>query len=409
LLGDLRSDVLLSAIEARDTLLMPSQDVEERRGRLTGLKGHSETILRDLAPIIPAEYTGRLLLLTQQVNAYWNVLESMQVKAGAGKPESHERFLIEQILPKRQLVLNLAGEIERLTRDSLRQHRKEIDSRQEALPAYVAEAIGGTLLMGILVAAASFAGIDRAERIAAERNRVLLGKEEELRLLSQKLVKTQEEERRSLSRDLHDQIGQVLTAIRISVGNVEEALHHPDGSDKAAMQLEQAKRLSEQALRSVREIAMGLRPAMLDDLGLGAALEWQARQFSRLCGVPVTANLEGDLDLLSEVQRVCVYRVVQEALNNAAKHAKASEISISVSGGPEGVRIEVRDNGTGFNSTAFNATASHSDMGSERGLGLLGIKERVRQLGGDANIDSRPGSGTTLLANIPFRSSPEAA
>ena len=87
------------------------------------------------------------------------------------------------------------------------------------------------------------------------------------------------------------------------------------------MQLEQAKRLSEQALRSVREIAMGLRPAMLDDLGLGAALEWQARQFSRLCDVPVTAKFEVDLESLSEAHRVCVYRVVQEALNIAAKHA----------------------------------------------------------------------------------------
>jgi signal transduction histidine kinase len=399
LLGNLRSDILLSAIEARDILLMPSQDVEERQDRLAGLKGSSETILRDLAPVIPAEYAGRLQTLGQQVNGYWNVLQSIPIRPSASKPESHERFLIEQILPKRQLVLNLAAEIETLTRDSLGKHRNEIDSRQAGLPAYVAEAIGGTLLMGILVAVASLAFIERSERIAAYRNRVLIGKEEELRLLSQKLVKTQEEERRSLSRDLHDQIGQVLTAVRISVGNVEDALHHPDGSDKAIVQLEQAKRLSEQALRSIREIAMGLRPAMLDDLGLGAALEWQARQFSRLCNVPVTAQLEGDLESLSEAQRVCVYRVVQEALNNAAKHAKASEIAIGVSGGPAGVQIEVRDNGTGFNST----------KGSEPGLGLVGIKERVRQLGGDAKIDSRPGSGTSLLAHIPLRSSPEPA
>ena len=125
------------------------------------------------------------------------------------------------------MVLNLAAEIEKLTRDSLRKHRDEIDKRQAGLPTYVAEAIGGTLLIGILVAAASLLGIARSEQIAADRNRVLVAQEEELRLLSQKLVKAQEEERRSLSRDLHDQIGQVLTAVRISVGNVEEALHKP--------------------------------------------------------------------------------------------------------------------------------------------------------------------------------------
>ena len=108
----------------------------------------------------------------------------------------------------------------------------------------------------------------------------------------------------------------------------------------------------------------------------------------------------GDLDALSEAQRVCVYRVVQEALNNAAKHANASEILIAVSGTGTDIRIEVRDNGAGFDSA----------LRSEPGLGLVGIKERVnRQLGGDADISSRPGSGTTLLARIPLRFSPEAA
>jgi len=381
----LRTDILLSAIEARDTLLIPAQGADERRNRMMGLKRSSESTLDNLVTIIPSEYNGRLQTLTQQVNAYWHVLLSIPVLPTDGK------FLIDQVLPKRQVVLNLAAEIEKLTRDSLRKHRDEIDKRQAGLPTYVAEAIGGTLLIGIFVAAASLLGIVRSERIAMDRNRVLMAQEEELRLLSQKLVNAQEEERRSLSRDLHDQIGQVLTAVRISVGNVEEALHNPDGSDKATVQLEQAKRLSEQALRSVREIAMGLRPAMLDDLGLGAALEWQARQFSRLCDVPVTAKLEGDLDSLSEAHRVCVYRVVQEALNNAAKHAKASAIVITVSGSLAGVRIEVCDNGAGFDTTPKSGT----------GLGLVGIKERVRQLGGDANIDSRPGLGTTLLAHIP--------
>ncbi len=398
LLGDLRSDILLSAIEVRDILLLPSLGAE-RHGRLARLRQSSRSTLHDLSSIIPAEYTGRLDLLTQQVDAYWNVLANIPDSLSGAGPESHEKFLIEQILPKRQIVLDLASEMERLTRDSIRKHRNEIDIRQAGLPVYAAEAIGGTLLIGILVAAASLTGIARSERIAAERHRTLADKEEELRRLSQKLVKAQEEERRSISRDLHDQIGQVLTAVRISVGNVEEALHNPDGSDKAEVQLEQAKRLSEQALRSVREIAMGLRPAMLDDLGLGAALEWQARQFSRLCHVPVTAQLAGDLDSLSEAQRVCVYRVVQEALNNAAKHAKASEISIAVAGTATSVRIEVRDNGAGFDSA----------MRTDPGLGLVGIKERVRQLGGDADIASRPGIGTTLLAHIPLRPSSEAA
>ena len=155
LLGDLRSDILLSAIEARDNLLIPSQGSDDRRNRIAGLKRSSQSTLDGLVSVIPTEYSGRLQTLTHQVNAYWHVLLSIPVLPTDGK------FLIDEVLPKRQVVLSLAAEIEKLTRDSLRQHRNEIDARQAGLPDYVAEAIGGTLLIGIFVAAASLFGIAR--------------------------------------------------------------------------------------------------------------------------------------------------------------------------------------------------------------------------------------------------------
>jgi signal transduction histidine kinase len=163
--------------------------------------------------------------------------------------------------------------------------------------------------------------------------------------------------------------------------------------------VDQAKRLAEQALRSVRDIAMGLRPAMLDDLGLGAALEWQARQFSRLSGVPVSVTVEGELEKCSDAQRTCIYRVVQEALNNVAKHARASEVMLLVKLGEAGIRIEISDNGKGF------------EVGSRKhtGLGLVGIKERVRQLGGDADVESKSSSGTALRVWLPLHSRLESA
>lgn len=399
LLGGLRSDILLSAIEARDILLLPSQGLNERLTKISRLQASSEVSLRALKTVLPAEYGGRFQTLSQQVDAYWRLLAAITVAPREPKTAFTEQFLNGQMLPKRQTVLTLAAEIELLTRDSIRKHRSEIDRRQAGLPLFVYQAVGGTLLLGLLVAVISLIAIIRLEKTAAERHLAVVEKEEELRRLSQKLVKAQEEERRSLSRDLHDQIGQVLTAVRISVGNVEEALLNPDGTDKIATQLDQAKRLSEQALRSVRDIAMGLRPAMLDDLGLEAALEWQAKQFSRLCAVPVSATVKGDLDSLSEPQRICVYRVVQEALNNVAKHAKASEITLFVAGEDAAVRIEVRDNGAGFDATSVK----------DSGMGLVGIKERVRQLGGKANVESRPGEGTALQAWFPVHPSPEPA
>ena len=182
--------------------------------------------------------------------------------------------------------------------------------------------IGATIAVGMLIALLSILQIVRLERLAAAQHAKVREAEKELRELSQQLVHAQEEERRSLSRELHDQIGQLLTAVRIGIGNLEKALGVCP--ERVQQQLDQSRRIVEQVLRSVRDLAMGLRPTMLDDLGLGAALEWQARQHSRLCGVPVTLNLEGELNLLSDEQRTCVYRVVQEALNNIAKHASAT-------------------------------------------------------------------------------------
>jgi signal transduction histidine kinase len=130
---------------------------------------------------------------------------------------------------------------------------------------------------------------------------------------------------------------------------------------------------------------------MLDDLGLGPALEWQAREFSRRHGVPVTVQLEGALDCLPDGHRTCIYRVVQEALTNIARHAEASEIRVSLHGARDRAFLTVQDNGVGFD----------FDSRHSRGLGLLGIQERVRELGGAVTWTSQPGRGTMLSAEIP--------
>jgi signal transduction histidine kinase len=198
-------------------------------------------------------------------------------------------------------------------------------------------------------------------------------------------------ERKSLSRELHDEVGQMLTAVGIELANLN-SLRSSDQSTFSA-RVEDAKRLNTDAMRVIRDLAMGLRPSMLDDLGLAPALEWQGREFSRHTGVPATVEVNGMLDDLSEPHRTCIYRVVQEALTNCAKHAKASNVTVSVSGRAESVEAFIRDDGVGFNAVSRSAL----------GLGLLGIEERVQELDGTFNITSRPGRGTTLRVRIPVK------
>ena len=143
-------------------------------------------------------------------------------------------------------------------------------------------------------------------------------------------------------------------------------------------------------MRAIRDLAMGLRPSMLDDSGIEAALQWQGREFSRHTGVPATVRVDGSLDHLSDSQCTCIYRVVQEALTNCARHAKAKHVLVSLRAGEHGVVLMVKDDGVGFNSAAARGC-----------LGLLGMQERVQELDGTVKMTSRPNSGTTIEVELP--------
>jgi signal transduction histidine kinase len=220
----------------------------------------------------------------------------------------------------------------------------------------------------------------------------LVETERQLRWLSQKLVHAQEEERKSLSRELHDEIGQMLTGIRMVFGNLEQLRTTP-GVD-FGNQVAEGKGLAEETLQMVRNLALGLRPSMLDDLGLEPALEWQAREFSRRSGISVEFKTDGSLENIPEVIRTCIYRVVQESLTNCARHSQAKTVRIDLHGGLTELSLLVSDDGVGFAPARTNS----------RGLGLVGIQERVRELGGRVDVDSQPEKGTVLKALIPLQS-----
>ena len=168
------------------------------------------------------------------------------------------------------------------------------------------------------------------------------------------------------------------------------------GDDTFREHMKEAKGLAEQTLRSVRSLAMGLRPSMLDDLGLGPALEWQAREFSRRTGIPVEVSREGELDDLPEAHRTCLYRAVQESLTNCARHAQAHQIRIAANSDHGRLSLIVQDDGRGMPAAILNKREAYGT------LGLLGIEERVKELAGKLEVYSRPGKGTLLKITIPL-------
>ena len=283
----------------------------------------------------------------------------------------------------------MASEISDFNQVNFQREQDNISRSRQDFRHYLIQLIVVVLFLGGVVAATSIMRLAKLERRAEEHRLNNERAEAELRHLSQQLVRVQEEERKSISRELHDEVGQTLTAIRMELSNLEE-LHNLDGS-QFHQHLGEARRLAGEVLQVVRNLAMGLRPSILDDLGLGPALEWQAKEFSRRSGVPVTAEIDGTLDGLSETHLTHVYRIVQEALTNCARHARAKNIRITLHGDRDHLALTIQDDGIGFN---------QRDR-SKKGLGLTSIEERVRELGGRMEIISQLKKGTLLRIEIP--------
>jgi signal transduction histidine kinase len=206
--------------------------------------------------------------------------------------------------------------------------------------------------------------------------------------LSARLVDAQETERRTISRELHDEVGQALGVLLVEAGRLSNMLGHE--RPEVRMQIENIRSVAERTVQDVRNIALLLRPSMLDDLGLVAALEWQGREVSRHSEIEVDVQSEVVSDDLPDEYRICIYRLVQEALNNAVRHSGARNATVTVRQCAKSVTVEVSDSGRGFNPQR------------SRGLGILGMEERVKRLGGTFTIASEPGRGVIVRAELPF-------
>jgi signal transduction histidine kinase len=263
--------------------------------------------------------------------------------------------------------------------------------------------LDGTLLKSFVIALASALAlviasmiyILRLERQTQMRYLELARSRHELQRLSLRLVDAQESERRSISRELHDEIGQSLGALLVDLSRLSASLA-PDRPE-VKEQVDRMKAVAENSVQAVRNIALLLRPSMLDDLGLGPALEWQGREVSRRSDIEVEVRAESAFGDLPAEYATTIYRLVQEALNNAVRHSGAKTARVEVDQSSGGIRVRISDDGRGF------------DPQRTRGLGILGMEERVKRLNGEFTVDSAPGRGTSIVAELPLPPASAAA
>lgn len=236
---------------------------------------------------------------------------------------------------------------------------------------------------------------DMAETVAA-RTRDLEEMTEALRALAARLDQVREQERTRISREIHDELGQALTGIRMDIDRLEERLARAGLSDAdrapLAAKLESVRALAGSALATSRRISRELRPSVLDVLGLQAAVEWQLEEFQNRTGAETELDGAEHLAGIREPVSTVMFRVIQEALTNVMRHARAGRVSVRIDRLEGDLRVRVSDDGVGFDPAA--RSAQHS-------LGLLGIRERASTIGGSADIQSTPGQGTRVEVRVP--------
>jgi signal transduction histidine kinase len=246
---------------------------------------------------------------------------------------------------------------------------------------------------------------ERLEEAVRDRSATLAQANRELAWFSKRALQIQEQERHSLALELHDQVGQELASLVLSLTRCEHEMASA-GQSSARSVVQEGIEIARAAYGDIHNLALDLRPAMLDRLGLIPTLQWYARQQAKHSGCEITLEADAFPVVLPSDVLIAAFRIVQEAVSNAVRHARARRIEIQARYRPARIELQIRDDGAGFDSEAGFEVEQTGELQEPRvGLGLIGIRQRAQDVGGQVSIDSAPGSGTQIVAVLPL---PEA-
>ena len=385
-LEQIRSNIYLSGTYVRDSLLAPEANgARDQLAALDTLRKDNGSALESYERSLEPDEVAPFKALRSEIEAYWKVLDRTFAWTTDERNKYRDAFFYQELVPRRTSMLQIADRIEALNEEALKRGDDKLGAVFARLQLGLMAMIALTLLGGAGLAGLTIFHILRLEGEVQRRLEESVHAQSSLQDLSAKLVRAQEEERRNLSRELHDEIGQSFSAVLMEAENLLDL----EPAAVVRQHLEAIRTVAEKGMNEIRNMALLLRPSMLDDFGLVPALDWQARETAKRTGMRVQVASEV-ADELPEEHKTCIYRVVQEALNNCARHAQASAVQVAVRSESSQIMLSVQDDGSGF------------DTARVRGMGLLGMEERIRHLGGTFEIDSKPGRGTLLQVSLPL-------
>ena len=386
-LTTIRTQLNVSSIILRDALLdtrtLAQGSYEDR------IAGNYATIIAaidDYEPVLDTDdWKPHVERLRREVEAFWDTTRIV-----LHQPDGADRvaLLNDQIAPRRAAALAMSDEIRTLNRRALLQHQTAVNAIHREIQSQWYWRVGLALVTGLGIALLAVVYAGRLEdRLRRQRARDRQSAHE-LQQLSARLVAAQEEERRSIARELHDEVGQVLSAIKVDLSMAQRALEQ-QGVDGRA--LDEPQQMADTALRTVRDLSQLLRPSVLDDLGLAPAVEALLRGMARRQQVQATLQQDGPVPRLDPATEVAAFRIIQEALTNVARHADARRCTVRLSSDGRSLTLGIDDDGRGFDPTAIGRA----------GVGLIGLRERVAERGGTLQLITAPGQGTRLTVRLP--------
>ena len=385
-LDQIRSQIYLSGTYVRDFLLSPDPSGAAAQGsRLASLKGGTQAAIQSYSRALEPEEREPFLALQSEIDEYWRVLDRTIAWTPQERNQKRDSFFYDELIPRRTAMLQIADRIALVNERVLNRSEERLAASSGGLRRTLLVTFAVTLAGGCILALLTIGYTLRLERELERRLEENAAARSGLQELSARLVRAQENERRTLARELHDEVGQSLSAILMEAENAECA----DDLVEIREHLKSVRILAEKTVNEVRDLALLLRPSMLDDFGLVPALNWHAREMTKRTGLNVVVTADDDADDLPDEHKTCIYRLVQEAVHNSARHANARTVEVVLKREGDRVRFSVRDDGVGF------------DTRFVRGLGLLGMEERVRRLGGELRLDSQLGRGTLIAAELP--------
>ena len=397
-LSKVRTNVLLGSIYLRDALIdngSPRRDYY--RAELSRLRAEVEASLTTYVPEVTSVVERQhWALLQAELSEFWESRNLAFADTDPRSPAQAAALLRTRVVPRRETILQVLDQLAALQAEANRRRQAEANALYRQVRLRLMSMGGATLLMALIVAVMASRHVNRLQheierqRAAEQQNR------QDLERLSARLVDAQEDERRRLARELHDEVGQALTAVKMDIGIALRAENRARATDA----LEEASEITETALRGVRDLSQLLHPSMLDDFGLPTTLRTYLRNFSHRTGIRAQLAESIEARLLPATE-VCAYRIVQEAFNNIVQHSGATACTVMLRAASGTLWLTIDDNGRGFGPTPQPPDA-------RPGLGLIGMRERAQALGGTFAVESAPGGGTRISVGLPLQTVPEA-